>query len=280
MIQITPSKELEAFLEYITVNKALGKKTIQAYKNDLFLLEEDAKKPLIKLQSDEVFTLLGKYNNKRTLNRKLSSLNSFFEFCFKSDFKDKKIYFQASKIPKNLPKFLEYEKIKQALLSIDRSSWIGLRDYALILFLYASGTRISEALELQQDDIDGEWLRIRHAKGQKERIVPLAENALKAIDTYLHAREFTCKYVWCNYKKTKLSRISAFKITKKYLGVSPHILRHSYATALVSGGADLRVVQELLGHSSLLTTQIYTHIQKQELQETLQAFHPLANEKF
>ncbi len=278
MQQIIPSNELEAFLEYITINKALGKKTVQAYKSDLLLLEKDAKKPLIQLQSEEIFTLLGKYKNKRTLNRKLSSLNSFFEFCFKSEFKKEKNYFPASKIPKNLPKFISYETIKQTLLSIDRTNWIGKRDYALILFLYASGTRISEALELQKEDIEEEWLRIRHAKGQKERIVPLAKNAIEAINEYLDAREFTCKYIWCNYKRNKLSRISAFKITKKYLGVSPHVLRHSYATALVSGGADLRVVQELLGHSSLLTTQIYTHVQKQELQETLQAFHPLAQQ--
>ncbi|NPA65879.1 MAG: tyrosine-type recombinase/integrase [Epsilonproteobacteria bacterium] len=277
---LIPSKELEAFLEYITINKALGQKTIQAYKSDLLLLEDHAQKPLIELQTDDIFMLLEKYKNKRTLNRKLSALNSFFEFCVKSDFKNEKIYFQASKIPKNLPRFLSFEDIKQALHLIDTSTWIGLRDYALILFLYASGARISEALELQRDDIDGEWLRIRHAKGQKERIVPLAKNAIEAIDRYIDARDFSCKYVWCNYQKNKLSRISAFKITKKYLGVSPHVLRHSYATALVSGGADLRVVQELLGHSSLLTTQIYTHIQKQELKETLEAFHPLAHEKY
>ena len=159
---------------------------------------------------------------------------------------------------------------------IDTSSWLGMRDYALILFLYASGVRISEALELKRDDIEDGWLRVRHAKGQKERIVPLSKNSIDAIDRYLLLRGFSCEYVWCNYKGGRLSRISAFGITKKYLGVSPHVLRHSYATALVSGGADLRVVQELLGHSSLLTTQIYTHIQKQELQATLYACHPMA----
>ncbi len=271
-----PSNELEAFFEYITVTKALSKKTIEAYKNDLNALEIEAKKPLIKLQSDEIFPLLSKFENKRTLNRKLSSLNAFFDFCYKSNFISDKLHFRSSKTPKNLPKFLSFEQIQKGLSLIDRSNWIGLRNYALIVFLYASGARISEALELKSEDIEEEWLRIRHAKGQKERIVPLAKSAIDAINEYLNACPFESEYIWCNYKGKKLSRISAFEITKKYLGVSPHVLRHSYATALVSGGADLRVVQELLGHASLLTTQIYTHVQKQELQDTLLSCHPMA----
>ena len=270
------SNELEAFFEYITITKGLLPKSVEAYENDLIKLEEQAKKPLVQLQSDELFALLAYYENKRTLNRKLSAINSFFDFCYKSNFVTQKRHLQSSKVPKNLPKFLSYKEIEDGISLIDRSSWIGLRDYALILFLYASGARISEALELRREDIEEEWLRIRHAKGQKERIVPLAKRAIKAIDEYLAFRDVVSEYVWCNYRGGKLSRISAFKITQKYLGVSPHVLRHSYATALVSGGADLRVVQELLGHSSLLTTQIYTHIQKQELKETLEAHHPMA----
>ncbi len=270
------SNELEAFFEYITVTKGLSKKTLQAYESDLLSLEEAAKKPLIELNSDEVFALLARYNNKRTLNRKLSSINSFFDFCHKNDFLDTKLHFKSSKIPKNLPKFLSFEQIQKGLSLIDTSNWIGKRDYALIVFLYASGARISEALELKADDIEEDWLRIRHAKGQKERVVPIAKSAIEAINRYLLHRQVESAFIWCNYRGGKLSRVSAFNITKKYLGVSPHVLRHSYATALVSGGADLRVVQELLGHSSLLTTQIYTHVQKQELQDTLQACHPMA----
>ncbi len=275
-----PSNELEAFLEYITVTKALAKKSIEAYKNDLFWLEKEAGKPLIELQSENIFALLSRYDNKRTLNRKLSSVNAFFDFCYKSRFVSEKQRLHSAKIPKNLPKFLSYEQFKQGLSLVKRDDWLGMRDYALLLFLYASGARISEALELKREDIDGEWLRIRHAKGQKERVVPLARSAVEAIDGYLDARPKQSEYVWLNYKGGKLSRISAFGITKKYLGVSPHVLRHSYATALVSGGADLRVVQELLGHASLLTTQIYTHIQKQELKDTLEACHPMAKERW
>lgn len=130
-------------------------------------------------------------------------------------------------------------------------------------------------MELSRSDIEEDWLRIRHAKGQKERIVPLARVARDAIAEYLHSSEIEKDFIWCNYKGQKLSRISAYKISQKYLGVSPHVLRHSYATSLITGGADLRVVQELLGHASLLTTQIYTHIQKEDLKNTVAIYHPM-----
>lgn len=270
------SNELEAFLEYITVTKALSKKSIEAYRGDLVQIEADFGAPIIRLETKDVLTLLGAYKNKRTLNRKLSTLNSFFEFCYKSHFSSAKKEMQLSKIPKLLPKFLSYESIKSALDTIDCSKWNGARDYALILFLYASGTRISECLSVKREDIEGEWLRVRHAKGEKERFVPIAASALKALKRYLDMFDKEHEYLWCNYKGDPLSRISAYKITQRYLGVSPHVLRHSYATSLIAGGADLRVVQELLGHASLLTTQLYTHIQKQDLKETVEVCHPMA----
>jgi len=273
------SNELEAFVEYITVTKALSEKSVEAYVSDLYAIEESLKKPLISLDTNLIFEALKPYKNKRTINRKLSSINAFFDFCYKSQFSSEKTKIRLSKIPKLLPKFLTYDEIMNSLKLIELDSWINKRDYALILFLYASGTRISECLELVREDIDDGWLNIRHAKGQKERIVPLADIAQKAIMSYLGAMPFEKDYIWCNYKSGKLSRISAFKITQKYLGVSPHVLRHSYASSLISGGADLRVVQELLGHSSLVTTQIYTHIQKQELKDTVDACHPMTRER-
>ncbi|MCK4875096.1 MAG: tyrosine-type recombinase/integrase [Sulfurimonas sp.] len=272
------SKELEAFIEYITVIRALGKKSIQAYQSDLNALEETLQKPLIKLDSKTLLKALSSYENKRTLNRKLSSVNAFFDFCYKSQFLEEKTKLKFAKIPKLLPKFLSYKEIQNSLQLIDRSTILGLRDYALILFLYATGARISECLALAREDIEGDWLHIRHAKGEKERIVPIASVAKEAIDAYLNELSKENKFVWCNYKGESLSRISAYKITQKYLGVSPHVLRHSYATSLITGGADLRVVQELLGHASLLTTQIYTHIQKQDLKETVEVCHPMAKE--
>jgi len=272
------SGELEAFIEYITVIRALSKKSVDAYRSDLESLERNLGKPLIELDSTALFSALSQYENKRTLNRKLSSVNAFFDFCYKNQFSDEKTKLKFSKIPKLLPKFLSYQEIQNAISQIDRGSLIGLRDYALILFLYATGTRISECLALRREDIEGEWLHIRHAKGEKERMVPIAAIAKRAIDSYLEEMTKEKDFVWCNYKGNRLSRISAYKITQKYLGVSPHVLRHSYATSLIVGGADLRVVQELLGHASLLTTQIYTHIQKQDLKETVEVCHPMAKE--
>ncbi|EDZ61352.1 tyrosine-type recombinase/integrase [Sulfurimonas gotlandica] len=270
------SNELEAFIEYISVTRALSKKSVEAYKGDLSSIEDELQIPLINLESNSVLSFLSKYKNKRTLNRKLSAINAFFDFCYKSHFSAEKTKYKFAKIPKLLPKFLSYKEIQNSLLLIDRNSWLGLRDYALIIFLFASGARISECLALRREDIEDGWLHIRHAKGEKERIVPVAKVALDAISTYLNEKPKENEYVWCNYKGDALSRISAYKITQKYLNVSPHVLRHSYATSLISGGADLRVVQELLGHASLLTTQIYTHIQKQDLKETVEVCHPLA----
>ncbi len=272
------SNELEAFIEYIRVTKALSKRTVEAYSHDLSTIESGTEKALVLLDSSTVFSALKTYENKRTLNRKLSALNAFFAFCYESRFLNDSTRFTLAKIPKSLPKFLDYSAIERAMGMIDTETWIGKRDKALILFLYATGLRISECLDMRRSDIEGNWLHVRHGKGEKERLIPVAASALDAMQYYLDASPFDEDYIWLNYQGNPLSRISAYKITQKYLGVSPHVLRHSYATALILGGADLRVVQELLGHASLLTTQIYTHIQKQNLKETVQQCHPMSME--
>jgi integrase/recombinase XerD len=269
------SELVVAFEEYLSINKSLDAHTIESYIGDIVQLEASAGKSLLSLESSDILSFLGSFDNKRTLNRKLSSINSFFHFCHKLDFSDKKIKIPMAKIPQNLPKYLSFEEIMRGVGIIDRTATTGLRDYALILFLYASGCRISEALSMQRRDISQGWLKIRFAKGEKERMVPIAPIALEAVENYLKAAGIASSYVWTNYRGGLLSRISAFKIVKKYLGVSPHVLRHSFASALIIGGADLRVVQELLGHSSLITTQIYTHIQKENLAETMNRYHPL-----
>ena len=274
------SKELEAFLEYISVTRALNKKSISAYMGDLSSIESEIEAPLISIDSNKLLDLLSKYTNKRTLNRKLSSVNAFFDFCYSNKFSLEKTKLKSAKIPKLLPKFLTYEQLMAGIKLCDTSTWIGLRDAALLYFLYASGVRISECLSVKKEDIDGEWLLVRHAKGDKERLVPIAKVALDALNKYLNEMPYEKDYLWCNYKGDKLSRISAFKITQKYLNVSPHVLRHSYATSLITGGADLRVVQELLGHASLTTTQIYTHVQKQHLSETIDVCHPFSKTKY
>ncbi|MBD3789051.1 MAG: tyrosine-type recombinase/integrase [Campylobacterales bacterium] len=267
---------LKAFEEYLSVTKALDPLTVSSYLGDLRQLESQVQKPLSALDTSEVLVFLAGFDNKRTLNRKLSSINTFFHFCHHQHFFHESINIPMAKIPKNLPKYLHHDEIIRSVEQIDRSTLMGLRDYAFILFLYASGCRVSEALNVARSDICEGWLKIRFAKGEKERMVPLAPLALKALEAYLKAQDLSSSYLWLNYKGEILSRISAFKIVKKYLGISPHVLRHSFATSLIIGGADLRVVQELLGHSSLETTQIYTHIQKQNLSDTMQKYHPLA----
>jgi len=270
------SSLLVAFEEYLSVTKALDPHTVSSYLGDLKQLETVSQKVLTKLDTTDVLAFLATFENKRTLNRKLSSVNTFFHFCHVQSFSHEKIKIPMAKVSKNLPKYLSAEEILQGLEGIDRSKVSGLRDYALILFLYASGCRISEALSVQRSDILEGWLKIRFAKGEKERVVPLAPIATEALEAYLKEQSMASSYLWLNYKGDQLSRISAYKIVKKYLGVSPHVLRHSFASSLIIGGADLRVVQELLGHASLETTQIYTHIQKQNLAETMHSYHPLS----
>jgi integrase/recombinase XerD len=270
------SDTLEAFIEYITVVKGLSKKSIEAYSSDLSEFELFLKKDIIYADIDDILDFLGIYTNQNTINRKLSSINAFFKFCEKEDYIDNRPALKQFKSSKKLPVLLEYEDIVKGLNLIKKESWIDYRDYAYIMFLYATGARVSESIDIRKDDINDGWLKIRNAKGDKQRIVPIADSALKALGEYLNKREKKSEYIWVNYQGKKMSRITAFNITKKYLGVSPHVLRHSYATSLVIGGADLRVVQELLGHSSILTTQIYTHIQQKNLEKTVKDFHPLS----
>jgi len=266
----------QAFKEFLTINKGLSKNSVVAYINDIEQFEASLKKDLLKVDSSDVIGFLAQFKNPRTLNRKLASINAFYNFCKELEFANVDIKLPSSKIPASLPAFLEHDRIISAVESIEPKSWLDLRDRALILFLYATGVRVSEAVNAQREDLQNNWLKVRFAKGEKERMVPIAKVAQLALELYLRDRRDSEPNLFLNYKKKPLSRISIFKITKKYLGVSPHVLRHSYASSLIIGGADLRVVQELLGHSSLLTTQIYTHIQKPHLKETIKRYHPLS----
>jgi integrase/recombinase XerD len=265
---------LDAFEEHLRIVKGVSERTLDAYLSDLRQLVERAGDPLA-LGTEELLTWLAGFENKRTLNRKLASVNAFFDFCHRRGVGNAPAKIPMAKLPQSLPKYLRPEEIEAGLALIDRSRVSGLRDYALILFLYASGCRISEALSARREDLADGWLKIRYAKGAKERMVPLAPRALEALEAYWQRREWGSSHLWLNNRGTPLSRVSAWKIVKKYLGVSPHVLRHSFASALILGGADLRVVQELLGHSSLITTQIYTHIERRHLAETVEACHPL-----
>lgn len=267
---------IDRFLRHCKVILGLSGATLDAYGGDLAQFDGFIKKEIDSLKCDDIYRFLSQFDNKWTLNRKLSAINHFLGWCYDNLLMDESWAIKGAKLPRTLPIYLTSETIERALSAIDRGEWIGLRDYALIIFLYASGCRISEALSVQKQDISEGWLRVRFGKGAKERLVPIAPRALKAIDEYLAARGIANPYLFINYKGERLSRVYAFKITMRYLGVSPHALRHSFATSLITGGADLRIVQELLGHSSLNTTQIYTHLERRHLLESVSIFHPLS----
>jgi len=269
------SRELEAFIEYLSIVKNLDKKSIKAYYADINSMEEFLQKSAIDFDSEDILKYLKNIEKKTTRNRKLSALNSFYNFCEKQDFIFDKPLFELNKLPKTLPKYLSFDEIKKSLQTIDKSSWIGKRDFAFILFLYATGARVSEAIHIKSDDLENGWVKFTNTKRDKQRVVPIAQVAIDAIEEYQNALGKSYEYIWVNYRGSMMSRITAFKIVKKYLNCSPHVLRHSFATDLIIGGADLRVVQEFLGHSSLVTTSIYTHIQDEHLRQSLMKYHPL-----
>lgn len=276
------SELITAFKEYLTIIKSLASNSIDSYIGDLveyeaFLIEK--KQTLLSSTSEDLIEYLQSIQNPNTQNRHLSSINSFYKFA--SENFDDIIKPKASfaKLPKKLPKYLTNEQILSHLELIDKSKEIGLRDYAIILFLYATGVRVSELIEIKKNDIENNWVRVLFAKGSKQRVVPIADIALKALGNYLEHRAKKSDHLFINYQGDPLSRISVFKICKKYFDVSPHVFRHSYATSLILGGADLMVVSELLGHSNIETTQIYTHIQQKHLAQTVKEFHPLNKRK-
>jgi len=267
-----------AFKEYLTIIKSLATNSIDSYISDIeefesFLKVE--KKDLLSSSSEDLISYLKSIKNPRTQNRHLSSINSFYKFCDENYDNINIPKASFAKLPKNLPKYLSNEEILKNLELIDRSKELGLRDYALILFLYATGVRVSELIQIKKNDIEDNWVKVLYAKGSKQRIVPIANIAIDALNEYLQTRSKKSPYIFTNYLGNHLSRISVFKITKKYYNVSPHVFRHSYATSLILGGADLMVVSELLGHSNLETTQIYTHIQQKHLTQTINEYHPL-----
>ena len=273
---------VEAFKEHLTVIRSLSINTIDSYIRDIVQFEDflqSNKKNILSSNNEDLIAYLLTIDNPRTQNRHLSSINGFYTFCeeYYDDIQKPKASF--AKIPKDLPKYLSNEEIMKRLNLIDRSDIYGKRDYALILFLYATGVRVSELLKITTNDIENNWVKVIYSKGSKQRIVPIANIALEALEKYLDERNNKSEYLFLNYQGKPLSRISVFKICKKYCGVSPHVFRHSYATSLILGGADLMVVSELLGHGNIETTQIYTHIGQQHLTKTIKTFHPLSKRR-
>jgi len=237
-----------------------------------------------------------KQYSKSTIARKLATLRSFYKFLVKRDLSSSNpvTAVRTPKQEKKLPRFLEYEDVKRLLETPPMDSWLGARDRAILETLYSTGIRVSELVALNMDDVDflGEVVHIR-GKGKKERITPIGSSALQVIQQYMEFRNkraqsnsnFDLRVLFVNKHGRRLSTRSVRRKMDKYLkmagldpSISPHTLRHSFATHMLNNGADLRTVQELLGHQSLSTTQVYTHLTTGKLKEVYENAHPRDSE--
>ena len=238
-----------------------------------------------------------KQYSKSTIARKLATLRSFYKFLAKRNRIESNpvASIRTPKQEKKLPRFLEYEEVKRLLETPPTNTWLGSRDRAILETLYSTGIRVSELVALNMDDIDflGEVIHVR-GKGKKERIAPIGSSVLQVIQHYMEFRNkraqsngnFDPKVLFVNKHGRRLSTRSVRRKMDKYLkmagldpAISPHTLRHSFATHMLNNGADLRSVQELLGHQSLSTTQIYTHLGTTKLKEVYDNAHPRETEQ-
>ncbi|TGE31200.1 site-specific tyrosine recombinase/integron integrase [Desulfosporosinus sp. Sb-LF] len=226
---------------------------------------------------------------RKSMARKLAALRSFFKFlCRKEILPINPVQRVASpKIGRKLPHFLYLDQLEGLLRAPDDTNLLGARDQVIIELLYGSGLRVSELVSLNRENLDLESRLIRVlGKGSKERVVPMTNYAIQAIEVYLGMRTDNNKILLLNYQGTRLSSRSVRRILDKLVAkisleqhVNPHMLRHSFATHLLDGGADLRSVQELLGHQKLSSTQIYTHLTRERLKEVYALAHPRAKER-
>jgi integrase/recombinase XerC len=298
MILLTQA--VDSFLSYCSAERMYSTHTIDRYGlalrqfceslaefNDLERLE------LSSITTNDVRPFLGWLNDKgmdkRTLRMKLSAVKSFFAFCLKRG------YIQSNpakgipspKIERRLPSFLQPNEVKVLMESFDKTTHIGLRNSALAELLYSSGLRISEALQLDIETIDRYEMTVRVVgKGSKVRVVPISKTAMKVIDEYISQRnQFaplqTEKALFLSDKGIRMTATQAWKVIHTAMnGIteakqkSPHVLRHSFATHLLDNGADIKAVSDMLGHASLSTTQVYTHVSIERLKQAYKKSHP------
>ena len=290
-------QHIVAFLNSLIIEKGLSKNTIQSYESDIYQLYQwnisKNKKRITeikKIDTSQYISYLFSQNLKSTsVNRKISSLKTFFNFLLKKKLIDVNPFADQimPKKPISLPKSISEDDVVKLLDAPKPDSLIGLRDKAMLELLYASGVRISELVSIKFSDLDLERNIIKvFGKGSKERLVPFGEDAAQCISAYIDERKknkdiASIKYIFLNNRGSKISRHAFWHRLKEYCleiglkrDISPHTLRHAFATHLLNRGADLRSVQVLLGHSDLSTTQIYTHIAKQRLSELVKKHHP------
>ncbi|WP_068983015.1 MULTISPECIES: site-specific tyrosine recombinase XerD [Lysinibacillus] len=293
---------IEDYIHFIQVERQLSDNTLASYRRDLenyvnFLREAEGMSDfrnverMTILRHLEQLRMQGK--TSRTVARHISSIRSFHQFLLreKRAETDPTVHLEMPTIEQKLPNILSIEEIEALLAAPNRSKPQGVRDVAMLELLYGSGMRISELIALDLADIHLTMGFVRvFGKGGKERIIPLGKSALSALSTYLDGArsQLQGKYpkidaFFINQRGKRLTRQGCWKLMKEHAlkagiqhELTPHTLRHSFATHLVENGADLRAVQEMLGHADISTTQIYTHISKSRLSEVYKQFHPRA----
>lgn len=294
------------FKNFLKLEKNSSPNTIEAYMDDIAKLEYYVESSYGRLDVSDIdkthiesflIYLNEEYSiEETTQSRILSGIKAFFQyFLYQNIIQTNPMEMvEMPRIKRKLPDTLSFEEIERMLDTIDLSTESGVRDRAILETLYSCGLRVSELINLKLSNIQKETQLVRIiGKGNKERLVPIGSDALKYIQMYCehyrNHKDIEEKYqddVFLNIRGTKLSRISVFNIIKTLAAkagidksISPHTLRHSFATHMIEGGADLRAVQEMLGHSSITTTEIYTHVDRAFIRETLEKYHPVFRRK-
>ena len=296
------SATISSFVTHVKVEKGLTANTVEAYQRDLVKFEAFAKKRKLTLEGvsrdDLVDFLAGLYREKlesRTVARHLVTMRNFFRFAQIQDLitTDPTINLESPKIRRTLPGYLRLEDVERLLNQPDQKTAMGIRDLAMLEVLYSTGLRVSELVGLKIGDLDSKMGCVRTiGKGDKERIVPIGKKALAMVEKYLHearpellkkAKLSQSHALFVNRRGASLSRVGVWKILSGYgrraglrVALTPHMLRHSFATHLLERGADLRSVQLMLGHADISTTQIYTHVVEERLKQIYKAHHPRA----
>jgi integrase/recombinase XerD len=297
-MEITPAISL--FLTHVRVEKGLSANTVAAYQRDLAKFNLFAQKRKLALENvtrdDLVDFLAGLYREKlesRTVARHLVTLRNFFRFAQIQEIiaTDPSQNLESPKIRRTLPGYLRIEEVERLLAQPDAKTAAGLRDRAMLEVLYSTGLRVSELTSLRVTDLDSKVGCIRCiGKGDKERIVPAGRKALSMVEKYLRdarpellGKGVSSTALFVNRRGHSLSRVGVWKILSAYgrraglrVALTPHMLRHSFATHLLERGADLRSVQLMLGHADISTTQIYTHVVEERLKQIYKAHHPRA----
>lgn len=293
---------LKDYLHFLQVERQLAKNTLTSYERDLKLYIHDLSKrqQLTSLNEVERIQILAHLQilktsgmSSRTMARHISSIRSFHQFLLRERISttDPTVHLEMPQLEKTLPKILSIEEIEELLATPDTTKPQGLRDKAMLEVLYASGMRISECISLSLEDVHITMGFVRcFGKGGKERIIPLGRTAIAACDEYLREgrpklikTNHRTDVIFINQRGKPLTRQGVWKLMKEHAAkasikndITPHTLRHSFATHLIENGADLRAVQEMLGHADISTTQIYTHVSKTRLKEVYKQFHPRA----